>query len=283
MKKILAMALALTLTCGVMTACGDDASSDSSETTTTAATTTTTTAATTTTAPADDSSTPDEGGDETGAKPISDVSDALLNIENASVTFTAESDISWITMFNEEVGGLIPGEEGYTGNEGILDISVAELDEIPMVKIDQQRTAEGAFNVLKLRMDLGKLFEGQEEKLDTIFQVKIDLVCVANDEATLDDGTTVLVPNWQGGAWGTNNNGEWNGNMADWSIGEYVSEWGYSELMIRPGIMSDAAKFSANHETNYIALQQWVPSHDIDLYIADVVFLDEAGEVITVD
>lgn len=49
MKKFLAMALAVIMTCGVMTACGSDDSSEKKTTTTEATTTTTTTAATTTT------------------------------------------------------------------------------------------------------------------------------------------------------------------------------------------------------------------------------------------
>lgn len=332
MKKMLAMALALTMTCGVMTACGNDDSStkkDDSSTTTT----TTTTAATTTTAPAEDSSseTDDGGEDVAQPKPIEDVADELLNNENPSITFTADSDLSWISMFNEEAvakdadGNLllnddgtpkkvVPGTEGYSGDEAILEFSVAEVGGISMLKIDNMgqgndvlyqvkegdetysdgTTEKQTWWFPKVRFDMGKLFEGQEDKLNEIFTVTMDLVVVSNAPAMSDDSagtvaaTETNMPGYAGGAFGTNNNEQWNGNAQEWSVNEWTSEWAYTELKIRPGI--DAASgnaksfaFDKDFETNYLTLMEWGIDHDVDLYIANITFLNENGEVITVD
>ncbi len=323
MKKILAMALALTMTCGVMTACGSDDSSSSKDDSTT--TTTTTTAATTTTAPTtdDSSSEPDDGGEEVAQpKPIEDVAGELLNNENPSVTFTADSDLSWITMFNEgktakvdgEFVNLYPGDEGYAGDEAILDFSVAELGGVSMLKIDNLGqgndvltfTKEGSEGVYsdgssknlwwypKVRFDIGKLFEGQEDKLNEIFTVTMDLVVVGNEPAIADDTagnvapTETNMPGYAGGAFGTNNNEQWNGNALEWSVNEWTSEWAYTELKIRPGIdaLSGNPKsfaFDKDFETNYLTLMEWGIDHDVDLYIANITFLNENNEVITLD
>lgn len=337
MKKILAMVLALTMTCGVMTACGsEDSSSKKDDSSTT--TTTTTTAAETTTAPTEESSS--EAGDdssETGddnvaqAKPFEDIAGELLNNENPSITFTADSDLSWISMFNEEKVAkdaddqlilnddgtpkkVLPGEEGYSGDEAILEFSVEELGGVSMLKITNvgqgngvlSYTKEGSDNEYsdgtsknlwwfpKVRFDMNQLFEGQEDKLNEIFTVTMDLVIVGNAPAIADDTagnvapTETNMPGYAGGAFGTNNNEQWNGNAQEWSVNEWTSEWAYTELKIRPGIdaLSGNAKsfaFDKEFETNYITLMEWGIDHDVSLYVANITFLNEAGEVITVD
>lgn len=294
MKKFLAMALAVIMTCGVMTACGDDASStESKKDESSAATTTTTAAPETTPAPAE---TEDASSEDDTPKPrdISEAKDELKFYDNASVTFTVGEVPEYVSMFNEakkdkEGNEVYPGDEGYTGDEAVLEFSVEELAGVPMLKVNNLPKEDGTYNGSKIRFDMGKIFEGQEDKLADIFSIKADIVIVANDEVTWDDGTTAMTTGWCGGAFGTNNNKEWNGNMMEWSTNESVSTWAYVELTARPGIKTDAdgnptaASFNKDFETNYLTLMQWGLSHDTDLYIADIVFENEAGEVITLD
>jgi hypothetical protein len=118
--------------------------------------------------------------------------------------------------------------------------------------------------------------------MDKIFSVKADLVFVAQDEWESDDGELSLVPGWYGGAFGTNNTGVWNGNMIEINDGEYTSTWRVTETTIRPGVYGGDAVFSANNESNYLTLMEWGITHDLDMYIADITFLDEDGNVISV-
>lgn len=332
MKKILACVLALTMTCGVMTACGSEDSSSKKDDSSKETTTTTTTAATTTTAPTDDSSEDDGNGEDVPQpKPFEDIKGELLNFDKASVKFEKDSDISWITMFNEEKPGkdadgklmldeagapikVLPGAEGYDGDEAILEFTVEELGGVSMLKINNIGQGNDKFYYVKegdaawsdgttekqtwwnpkIRFDMNKLFEANPDKLNEIFTVKLDLVVVGADPAISDDqaGTVAPsetnVPGWAGGAFGTNNDNEWNGNAFEWSVNEWTSEWVYTELSIRPGIDAlsgnlKKAAFDKAFETNYLTLMQWGIAHDIDLYVADISFLNEAGDVITVD
>lgn len=278
MKKILAMALALVMTCGVMTACGDEKEDEKK--------TSTTTAAKDADKDAEGDGEEGDGEDEDAPVSIDQVSETIQHYDEATVTFDADSDISWIFMMNESSGGLYPGDEGYEGGEALLELSVEELDGIPMLKIDQVPPADGSIKSVKLKFDMDALFEGQDEKLDSVFEVKADLIAVAKDEVANDDGDMLLVPAWNGGAFGTNNNSAWNGNMQEWAIDEWISEWGYCELSIRPGATTDNAnsqKFDSTFETNYLAFQDWSCKHDVDLYLADLVFYDDDGNVITLD
>ena len=292
MKKLLAMALAVIMTCGVMTACGSDDSSEKKETTTTTAaeTTTTTTAAETTT-----TTTTTAEPEPEGPAPIEDVVALLANKDKASITFTADSDISYISMFNEERGGVLPGDEGYNGDEAILNFSIEEVAGIPMLKIDEElymQNEDGSYKHqgFKVRFDMNKLFEGQEEKLPQIFSIKADVIAIASDPASVtneETGETVemMVPAWNGGAFGTNNNGSWNGNLSDWSVNEFTNEWAYTEILCRPGIDGENGDkaFNPDFETNYLTFMCWAQSHDVDLYIANVVFEDADGNLITLD
>lgn len=295
MKKFLAMALAVIMTCGVMTACGeDDSSTESKKDDSAAATTaaTTTAAPETTTAPAES----EDASSETEVKPrdISEAKGELKYYDNASLTFTVGDVPEYVSMFNEakkdaDGNEVYPGDEGYTGDEAILEFSVEELSGVPMLKVSNVAKADGTYNGSKIRFDMAKIFEGKEDKLAEIFSIKADIVLVANDEVTWDDGTTAMTTGWCGGAFGTNNNGDWNGNMMEWSTNESVSTWAYVDLTARPGIKTDAdgnpttASFNKDYETNYLTLMQWGVTHDVDLYVADIVFENEAGEVITLD
>ena len=295
MKKLLAAALAVIMTCSVMTACGNDESSSDTGSSNDSSTTTTTPAATTpaeTPASSEEGDSPSEsegdGSEEDVPQPrdISEAAGELKYLEGASITFDGmEEAPAYVSMFNEEKGGLTPTDEGYDGDEAILEFSIEEVSGVDMLKVNNVPKDDGTYNGSKIRFDMNQICEGQEDKLADIFTVKADLILVAKDEATNDQGESALVPGWVGGSFGTNNNGEWNGNMIEWSGNEWTSEWCYVELKITPGIYGadSTATFNSSYETNYLVLMEWGISHDIDLYIADLVFETEDGTVITVD
>ena len=291
MKKLLAAALAVIMTCSLMTACGnDESSSDNSPADDSSpAATTTTVPAETTTAPDTTTTVPEAEVEQ--PRDISEVADELKYNEEASISFADMTEVpAYVSMFNEaktdaDGNEVYPGDEGYTGDEAVLDIALEELAGIQMLRVDDLPKEDGTYVGTKLRFDMNQIFEGQEDKLAEIFKVSADLIVVAKDEATSEDGTTALVPAWNGGAFGTNNNGDWNGNMASWECNEWVSEWAYIDLQITPGIYGaeSTATFNASYETNYLTLMMWAPSHDVQIYVADIQFTNEAGEVITLD
>ena len=67
---------------------------------------------------------------------------------------------------------------------------------------------------------------------------------------------------------------------------EREKEWGYGELEMKPGATTDNAncqKFDSTFSTNFMVLQDWSQLHDVANYIADIVFLDQDGNIITLD
>ena len=320
MKKVLASVLAITMVAAMLTACGDSDSSSKAEskaetttTTTTAEETTTTTEAESEPEPADSGS---EGGDTTatatGFKPFAEIKDSLADYDNCSLKFAADTDVNaFAEMFNEEVEvksktsehygeKLLPGQEGYGGDEAVLELSVQEVGGIPMMKVDQL-LYEDAYGdtvpkTIKLRYDMNKLFAGHEEEMEKIFTIKADVVAIAREPATFDDGSQGGIGvYWYGGAFGTNNDGQWNGNLIEYSGAsssstgndevEWINQWAYMDgMQIRPGIQdpSKEATFSKDYETNYLTLMVWQVTNNIDLYIADITFLDESNNVIPV-
>ncbi|MBR1423791.1 MAG: hypothetical protein IJ571_10170 [Ruminococcus sp.] len=323
MKKLLASVLAITMVASMLTACGDSDSSSKAEskseaettttTTTTAEETTTTTEAEPEPEPADSSS---EGGDTTAAatgfKPFAEIKDSLADYDNCSLKFAADTDVNaFAEMFNEAVENknkksahngetLYPGDEGYTGDEALLTLSVQEVGGIPMMKVDQtlyeDDFGDTVPKTIKLRYDMNKLFAGHEEDMEKIFTIKADVVAIARDNPIFDDGSQGgLGVYWYGGAFGTNNDGEWNGNLIEYSgvsssstdsdDVEWINQWAYMDgMQIRPGIQdpSKKATFGKDYETNYLTLMVWQVTNNIDLYIADITFLDENNNVIAV-
>ena len=299
MKKILAMTLALTMTALMFTSCGekDDKSESKAATTTTAAETEAPAEETTPAeeeAPAETTSEEDAAPvvDNSKWKPLSAIADSLECYDNASLTFAADSDVSGIiTTFYEGTDEVKPGEEGYTGDEAKINFSVQEVAGIPMLKCDEEiydteDTANNGHKILKIKTDMNKLFASQPELMDDIFTIKVELVAIARDQAVYDDGLGPVTVAWYGGAMGTNNNGNWNGNNATIEMssdsGEgWCNQWAHTVTNARIGI-TEKAKFNHEYETNYTTVMAWVVKNDIDLYIADIVFEDDAGNVIKV-
>lgn len=226
----------------------------------------------------------------------------LKNIDNCSLKFNLDTDVNqFVEMFNEDVGGAKPGDENYEGDEALVEFSVQEVSGVPMLKCDEVlyepfASKSAPWQIPKIRFDMNKLFKGHEDDMEKIFTIKADVVCIARDTKESDDGTilpvTVL---WYGGAFGTNNNNEWNGNLVEYSLvsnyflGDeehtdwkpWANQWAYTEIMGRPGL-KDTAMFKKDNETNYITMMAWKPGQHIDLYIADLVFEDEDGNIIAV-
>lgn len=316
MKKLLACTVAIAMACAMMTACGDSSSDKSSkkeETTTTTAAETEATeteaaeteaAETEATEEAADSAEEGEGDDAEKAAgasfaPISSIKDSLKNYDNASITFAADTDVNaFAEMFNESVGGKLPAEEGYEGDEAMCELSVQDVGGVPMMKINElvySVKPDGSYKYLipKIRFDMNKLFKGHEEDMEKIFTIKADLVAIGRNQQLYDTGTMspICVP-WYGGAFGVNNNDVWNGNMAEYSMSSIASgeddetawanQWAYTEVMCRPGIMGGDAQFQTAFEKNYITLMAWSVQSHIDFYVADLVFMDADGNVIEV-
>lgn len=251
-----------------------------------------------------------EGGD-TGATeqqidfvPIDKLAEGgtLKNIDNCSLKFNLDTDVNqFVEMFNEDVGGAKPGDENYEGDEALINFSVQEVSGVPMLKCDEVlfepfASKSAPWQIPKIRFDMNKLFKGHEDDMEKIFTIKADVVCIARDQKENDDGTMLPVSVlWYGGAFGTNNNNEWNGNLVEYSLvsnyflGDeehtdwklWANQWAYTEIMGRPGL-KDTAMFKKDYETNYVTLMAWKPGQHIDLYIADLVFEDEDGNIIAV-
>lgn len=316
MKKILACTVAIAMACAMMTACGEsgnDSSSKKEETTTTAAETEATEAETEATEAETEAETEaaeseadgDGEGDDTekaaGAEfaPVSAIKDQLKNIDNASIVFAADTDVNaFAEMFNEEVGGKKPGEEGYEGDEAVCELSVQEVGGVNMMKIEElcyQVLPDGSYKYMipKIRFDMNKLFKGHEDDMEKIFTIKADLVAIGRNQQLYDTGTMspVCVP-WYGGAFGVNNNDVWNGNLIEYSMASNASaegdeiawsnQWAYTEAMARPGIKGGDAQFQKAFEKNYITLMAWAVKSHMDFYVADLVFEDADGNVIKV-
>ena len=298
MKKILAMTLALTMTALMFASCGDKGDNSESK-----AATTTTTAATEApaeTTPAEDETPAETTSDEDKTseidnsdwKPLSAIADSLECYDNASLTFAADSDVSGIiTPFYEASDELKPGEDGYSGDEAKINFSVQEVAGVPMLKCDEEiydteDTANNGHKVLKIQVDMNKLFAAEPELMDKVFTIKAELVAIAREQAVYDDGMGPVTVAWYGGAIGSNNNGNWNGNtgtieMASDQGEGWCDQWAHTVASARIGL-KEQAKFNHEYETNYETIMAWVVKSDIDLYIADLVFEDEDGNVIKV-
>lgn len=301
MKKLLAMTLALTMAAVTFASCGDSGNNTSSK----AEETTTTTAAETeapaeTTAPEETEEPAETTAEEDAApvvdnsnwKPLSGIKDALEDYDNASVTFQPDSDITGIiSTFYEGTDDVKPGEAGYDGDEAQIEFSVQDVAGVPMLKCNEviYDTADEENNghkVLKIKVDMNKLFAAQPELMDNIFNIKVELVAIAREQAVYDEGMGPVTVAWYGGAMGTNNNGNWNGNMATFDMasdmGEgWCNQWAHCVTNARIGI-KEKAKFNHEYETNYLTVMSWVVKSDIDFYIADIVFEDDAGNVIAI-
>lgn len=275
MKKLLAMTLSIIMMCGVLSSCGkDDANDDSKSnktTTTTAATTTapeaTTPAATTTEAPAAD-----------GPKAIDEISDTLVSMDKCSVKWTMD------TKVDEIVEPF--AEKDYANDESHVNLTMEELDGIPMIKVEVlDKTDNGAnYKIPKIRFDMSKLFEGNTAVLPDIFTIKMDVVTKAVGKfKDADTGEETLVPGNFMGAFVTqpikdDGNQDWQ-QLVDVGESEWTSEWAAYEISMRPGI-KPAAVFKDSAASQYVSFMRWGIPNQADFYIANITFLDKDNNVI---
>ena len=115
MKKLLAMALAMVMTCGVMTACGSEDKSDDKKDTTT-----TTTEATTTEAP-------EESTTETPDAPAASGAAALAEVVMTSVEFPAMMPIEDEAMVTEFFALTLDNMAEYSINQQLISALLAEV------------------------------------------------------------------------------------------------------------------------------------------------------------
>lgn len=289
MKKLLACALALTLTSAMFASCGssDDSSSkaDASTTTTTTAAPETTTTTTTAAESAADSTTESGAGDssEAGevAKDISEMPETLANYADASVKFSTDKTA-------EDYGLACMAENDFDGtDESHCEFTVEEVAGVPMMKVTVlDQDDYGDYKIPKIRFDMSKLFEGHTDELPKIFTVKMDVVTKAVGNFTADDGTESLVPGNFMGAFVTQPGADesslgWN-QLYEFGEAEWTSEWGSYELVMRPGI-KPAAQFVDTTSAQYLTLMRWSIPNDACFYIADIRFEDEDGNVIALE
>lgn len=270
MKKLLAMTLSIIMMCGVLSSCGgkdDDANSKD-----------TTTAPVTTTAPADTTpaatTTAAEEVDE--PKAIDELSDELKSMENCSVKWSMDTDVEdLIEPF---------AEKDYENDESHVKLSMEELDGIPMIKVETlDKNDKDEYKIPKIKLDMAKLFKGQESDLPKIFTIKIEFVTKAVGEFTGDDGNKSLVPGNFMGVLCTQPIDDKDGNswneLLSFGEAEWTSEWAAYELSIRPGI-KPAAIYQDTTKPQYLSMMKWSIPNQADFYIANITFLDEAGEII---
>lgn len=273
MKKILAATLALMMTATVLASCGSEDSSSKAEESK---------AEVSSAAESKEESKAESAasGDESFAEPkdISEMPSALLNQETASFKFTKDMNV-------EDLVAPLNGKN-YEDDESQVKLSIEELEGIPMLKVevlDMDKNGEN-YKVPKIHLDMSKLFKGQEAELPKIFTIKADVVYKAvgafHDPDTGEDkmtpgnflGKFITQPSDGKGS------NTWN-ELLEFSFAEWVSDWGYAELQIRPGIKEDA-KFKETTDPQYLALMRWPIPNQADFYIANLTFLDEEGNVI---
>lgn len=268
MKKILAAALALVMTASVLVSCGEsDKSSSKADSTTTSA------------AAESKSDESAANGDESKAEPkdISEMPKELKNQETASFKFTTDMNV------DDFVSALNANE--YKDDESQVKLSIEELAGVPMLRVqtlDQNKKKE--WKVPKIHFAMNKLFKGHESDLPKIFSIKLDVVTKAVGKIKNDDGEECLVPAFFGGKVVTQpydaaqKTQTWN-ELTEFSWSEWTSEWAYYELEVTPG-PKDAACFQDTTEDQYLAIMKWSIENQADLYIANITFLDENGDVI---
>lgn len=275
MKKILAATLALMMTAAVMTSCGSDDSSSKEESKADASSA----AAESKTESAAESKADAASGDESNATPkdVSEIPSALNNQETASFKFSTDMNVDdFVRPMNNS---------NYEDDESSVKLTIEELEGVPMLRVQTlDKDDAGNYKVPKIQIDMSKLFKGQESELPKIFTIKADIIYKAvgafHDEDTGEDkmnpgnflGKFVTQPDDGKGS------NSWN-ELQEFSFAEWVSEWGYAELQIRPGIKEQAV-FKDSTKEQYLSLMRWSIPNQADYYIANLTFLDEEGNVI---
>ena len=109
---------------------------------------------------------------------------------------------------------------------------------------------------------------------------------VTNEDGSIGQPTIY----WLGGEFGSNDYEEWTGNFTDFSMGStrddaagWADQWATNSVTGR--ILKDGAKFGNEDAVqNYLFFQIWANTSNqlVDVYVADITFEDEEGNVIPV-
>ena len=276
MKKILAAILALTMATAAFASCGSsDDSSSKAETTSSAS------ESKAEESKADDAVSKSEDGKDAKPKPVEEIATTLENQDTASITFNTNMKVE---DFAESLG-----VNDYNDDETKVKLSIEELAGVPMLKIESlDKSRKGIPKTAKVHLLMNKLFEGHEDVLPTIFSVDVELVTKAAEKVKDDDGNEKLAPAFFAGKIISQPYNEdektqkWE-ELEAYEGNEWVSEWSYKKVT---GILGakEASKFVNTKEPQYFAFMQWRAHENFDdLYIANITFYDEAGNVIPCD
>lgn len=272
LKKILAAALALMLSVSVLASCGSKDSDSKAKESKAAASSA---AESTEESKAGDSKEESKNQDENTPVDIKEMPSYLANQETASIKFTTDMNVEDI---------VTPLGEYDKNDESHVTLTIEELEGVPMIRVQTlDKDKEGKYLIPKLQFHMENLFKGKESELPKIFTIKADVIAKAvgtyHSEETGDD---MMVPGWAGGRMVTQpydgSTNTWN-ELVDWEIQEWTSEWAYSEFMCRPGI-KDVAKFQDTTQGQFFTIMKWGIANQADLYIANLTFLDEDGNVL---
>ncbi|MDO5126009.1 MAG: hypothetical protein Q4D35_06520 [Ruminococcus sp.] len=266
MKKILAATLALMMTATVLASCDEESSSKAEESKAEELSSVAEESVAESTAES-------AAADENTPVDIKEMPTYLKNQETASLKFTTDMNVEDICT---------PLLDSGASN---VTLTIEELEGIPMLRVQVlDKDDQGLYMLPKLQFNVANLFKGKESELPKVFTIKADIVTKAvgpyHSEETGDD---LMVPGNFMGKLVTQPHDDKEGNtwneLIEFAEAEWVSDWGYYELMCRPGI-KEQAKYLDTTESQFFTLMRWGIPNQADFYFANLTFLDEAGNVI---
>lgn len=194
-----------------------------------------------------------------------------------------EADVNAVT-FDEvgaDIASLVADDE--TAVDGTLTIET--IDGNNLLKLtDNTTTADNLETaVQKIRFDVTRLLA--PEQLELVNSIAFDVYAEAKDAVFVnDDGENVRVPGWIGGGGGTETcDGKWYG-FTDFSasgVNEYDLERsdGY-HVTFKFLLAASGRKWDAEMTEPYFQLMRWGMQNISDLYIDNIMFLDDEGNSI---
>ncbi len=194
-----------------------------------------------------------------------------------------ETDVNAVTFdeIGADIATLVADDD--TTVDGTL--TIAEIDGNHLLKLtDNTTTADNLETaVQKIRFDVTRLLA--PEQLEQVNSITLDVYAEAKDAVFVnDDGESMRVPGWIGGGGGTETcDGKWYG-FADFSasgINEYNLERSDAcHVTFKFLLAASGRKWDAEMTEPYFQLMRWGMQNISDLYIDNIVFLDDAGNSI---
>ncbi len=214
-----------------------------------------------------------------------EVTQAETEAETEPLTNAAfpEADANAVT-FDEvgaDIASLVADDE--TAVDGTLTIET--IDGNNLLKLtDNTTTADNLETaVQKIRFDVTRLLA--PEQLELVNSIAFDVYAEAKDAVFVnDDGENVRVPGWIGGGGGTETcDGKWYG-FTDFSasgVNEYDLERsdGY-HVTFKFLLAASGRKWDSEMTEPYFQLMRWGMQNISDLYIDNIMFLDDGGNSI---